>query len=539
MTFSQTAEDGLVMPLSQNVNAAQKDSVSIYYHGVPLGGGFGSFISTTHDVNTPVMWTLSEPYGAKDWWPCKNGNDDKADSIEIIITNPMGYVASSNGVVLKEWDEGGKHITWYKHRYPISSYLVAFAVTDFRVIRDSVLVGNKQLPFISYAFPEDEAYFRDESIYAKQAMTVYSNLFGDYPFINEKYGHTQFKWGGGMEHQTNSFVVSMGIHLTVHELGHQWFGDKITCGSWQDLWLNEGFASYLEWLYVEQYYADYAISDREYYRSYVSSLPDGSVFIVDTANISRLFSNRLTYTKGAFVAHMLRWKLGDSTFFRGMKQYLNDPALKYNYARTADLKRNLEQVSGKNLDKFFQQWVYGEGYPSYAVSWTANKNNWIKIKLNQTTSHASVSFYEMPVPLLFKSGSKDTTIVLDNTINEQEFWVNIGFVPDTVIFDPQVWLLSAKNSITKIPANAGSSDDIKLFPNPAPFELNISLKNPLDKNVSIQLYNSIGQLLISKQIETPGKDELIQIPTTALPRGVYWVRIRNEKGLNLVKKIMH
>src|SRR6478609_1850439 len=98
ITFSQTADDGLVMPLGQNLNAGQKDSLSIYYHGVPVGGGFGSFISTTHAVNTPVMWTLSEPYGAKDWWPCKNGNDDKADSIEIIVTNPIGYIASSNGV---------------------------------------------------------------------------------------------------------------------------------------------------------------------------------------------------------------------------------------------------------------------------------------------------------------------------------------------------------------------------------------------------------------------------------------------------------
>ena len=119
--------------------------------------------------------------------------------------------------------------------------------------------------------------------------------------------------------------------------------------------------------------------------------------------------------------------------------------------------------SSTNLDKFFQQWVYGEGYPSYVVSWSQNKNNWMKVKLSQTSSHASVSFYEMPVPIQFKSTSKDTTIIFDHSINGQEFWVNIGFVPDTVVFDPQVWLLSAKNSITKIHIIDKNITDIYIY----------------------------------------------------------------------------
>jgi aminopeptidase N len=224
------------------VNAGVLDSVSVYYQGVPPNTGFGSFIQDQH-AGVPVMWSLSEPYGARDWWPCKNGLDDKADSIDIIVTAPAQYKAASNGLLQSETliAGGTKKTTHWKHRYPIASYLMCFAVTNYTVFNNSVQLGSINLPMQTYCYPESLVAFQAGTQNVLDALQLFHATFGDYPFIKEKYGHVQFGWGGGMEHQTSTFIVAANENLVAHELGHQWFGDKITCGSWEDIWLNEGF----------------------------------------------------------------------------------------------------------------------------------------------------------------------------------------------------------------------------------------------------------------------------------------------------------
>ena len=166
-----------------------------------------------------------------------------------------------------------------------------------------------------------------------------------------------------MEHQTNSFIVSPNENLMAHELAHQWFGDKITCGSWQDIWLNEGFATYLSYFYFEKGDPAGHLNRLKNLSNAITSVPGGSVWVEDTTNVGRIFSSRLSYNKGAYLVHMLRWVLGDTSFFRGVRQYMNDPKLAYGFAITEDLKRNLEQVSGKDLTEFFNDWFKGQGHP--------------------------------------------------------------------------------------------------------------------------------------------------------------------------------
>jgi aminopeptidase N len=337
----QHTNDVLQVNLNNVANVGLLDSFSVYYHGVPASTGFGSFIQSSH-AGIPVMWTLSEPYGSRDWWPCKNGLDDKADSIDVIITHPAIYKAASNGLLQSEISSGMQTITHWKHRYPIASYLICFAVTNYSVFNNSVLLGNVSLPMQTYCYPESLALFQSNTPVVLSSMQYFHKTFGDYPFLKEKYGHVQFGWGGGMEHQTSTFITTPEESLMAHELGHQWFGDKVTCAAWKDIWLNEGFATHLASMYMEQKYPGNVKANRIFEINNITSLPNGSVLVDDTTNVNRIFSARLTYLKGSHLLYMLRWILGDSVFLKAIKNYHNDPALQYGFVKTDDLKYHLE-----------------------------------------------------------------------------------------------------------------------------------------------------------------------------------------------------
>jgi aminopeptidase N len=537
ISFVHSANHALTLQLPQTLNASIKDSVTIFYQGVPVDDGFGSFVTYEID-NSPVLWTLSEPYGAKDWWPCKNGNDDKSDSIDIEITYPQAYTSSSNGILTSELINGGRKISYWKHRYPIASYLVAIAVADYAVDNDSVQLASRMMPVKMYAYPSYVSYFKPATALTKNCLQRFSALFGEYPFSKESYSNTQFLWGGGMEHQTNSFITTNGNHLVSHELGHQWFGDRVTCGSWQDIWLNEGFATYMQFIYIQNFEPWQQLAHLSFCKDIITSMPGGALKIPDTTNINLMFDNRITYTKGSYVVHMIRWRLGDSLFFQAIRHYLSDPKITYGFARTADLQRNLEEVSGQSFTEFFKDWYEGEGFPSYHLGWTVNNNNWIKINLNQTTSHPSVSFFEMPVPVLLRQGSRDTTIVLNHTINNQDFWINPGFIPDEVIIDPELWLLSANNTVEKISPATVDNDQVQVFPNPVKDNLHLSFANPTGKKLQVRIINGAGQLVYSHEYEMPGRDENIEIPFRALSKGVYWLQVNSDNGVKVTKKVL-
>jgi disulfide bond formation protein DsbB len=445
------AGDALTITLQNSVSAGTKDSVTISYEGTPPAAN-AAFVVATHGPSaTPVIWTLSEPYGSRDWWPCKNGLDDKADSVDIYITHPATYKAASNGLLKSETPvAGSKTRTHWKHRYAIASYLVAIAVTNYNVLDNSVLIGSTNVPFKTYCYPESQVTFQNGVQNALNAMVQFSNLFGDYPFKNEKYGHVQFGWGGGMEHQTCSFMVNMSETLIAHELGHQWFGDKVTCGSWQDIWLNEGFATHLASIYAEAKYPGNTKTTRTNEINTITSQPGGSVWVDNVNDVNRIFSNRLSYLKGSHLLYMLRWIMGDATFFTAVNNYINDPALAYGYVTTANLKSHLEAASGKDLTYFFNQWFTGQGYPSYQVEWYPLGNS-VQMKLSQTQSHASVSFFQLPIPLLFRNANtnQEKLVVLNHTSNGQFFVDNLGFEATEVIFDPDVWLITRNNTLTK------------------------------------------------------------------------------------------
>lgn len=534
----QHSNNSLSIDFAATINSGTLDSISIFYKGVPPNTGFGSFINTTH-AGVPVMWSLSEPYGSRDWWPCKNGLDDKADSIDIIVTTPAQYKAASNGLLQSETllAGGTKKVTYWKHRYPIASYLVCFAVTNYSVFNNSVLLGNSNLPMQTYCYPESLASFQAGTQNVLDALQLFHNNFGDYPFIKEKYGHVQFSWGGGMEHQTASFMVSLNESLVAHELGHQWFGDKITCASWTDIWLNEGFATYLAAFYMENKYPANTLNNRKAVVNNITSATNGSVWVDDTTNVGRIFSGRLSYNKGSYLLYMLRWKLGDAVFLNALRQYQKDAKLAYGFATTDDLKRNLEEVSGQNLTEFFKDWFKGQGYPTYNVEWTQMGSSYVKIKMNQTTSHASVDFFELPVALKFKNATQEKTIVVDNKINGEIFLKNIGFVADTVLIDPEYWLVTKNNITAKVPDASTGQNIIQIFPNPVKDHFTIYMHKMVASTANINLYNAAGQLVYTKNISLINGSEFIEVPSRHLPAGTYFLRI-NAGDFKFVKKLL-
>jgi aminopeptidase N len=529
IVFTQSGDYGLTVNLPAPLNAGTLDSLSIAYHGVPPSGGFGSFIKSDHN-GTPVIWTLSEPFGAQDWWPCKNGLTDKVDSIDVLVTTPSIYRAASNGILLTETIFGTNTIYHWKHQYDIAPYLIAIAVTNYAQFTHIVPLRNgTPMPMLNYVYPENLEDAKTGTADLIQVLQFYDSLLVTYPFFMEKYGHAQFGWGGGMEHQTMSFVIKYTWELLGHELAHQWFGDMVTCGSWEDIWLNEGFATFVEGLTRERFKPDEWWTWRSERLINITSDLGGSVWVDDTTKVNRIFNGRLSYNKGAYLLHMLRWKLGDDVFFGALRSYLNDR--RFQFARTAHLKAQLEQTSGEDLTEFFKDWFYGQGFPSYNVSWHGSGDS-IFIKVLQKTSHESVEFFEMPLPVtIYGKDGQSTSLRLDHTSNGQVFERELPFKADSVAFDPDLWLLSSSNVVIKDNV-FNAFQPVFLSPNPAREEIRVEINDLLysDARFDWTIYDMAGRLVKTGKFPDGG----YTISLRSLPAGGYRLEMVDETGKKAV-----
>lgn len=524
----------ITIPLGGTIPEGALDSVTVYYHGNPTTSGFGSFGNEIHS-GAPAMWTLSEPYGASDWWPSKNDLTDKIDSIDVFVVTPKGNHVASNGLLVSETPYGANSVlAHWKHRYPIVSYLVAIASTNYARFTDYYRTGTDSLAVLNYVYPEDSAELRYGASTVLPSLALFEKLFSPYPFHDEKYGHAQFGWGGGMEHQTMTFLGKGAFNsgTIAHELAHQWFGDMITCGSWHDIWLNEGFATYCAALRDEVYDPGYWPVWKKNTISYICSSNGGSVYCDDTTSVDRIFSGRLSYSKGAMLLHMLRWVLGDDHFFKGMKSYVSDPKLMHGFALTSDFKAHMEAASGHDLTGFFSDWYTGQGFPSYMIKVEPIKDQMlqeqsISVTIYQSQSHASVSFFELPVPIQFFGKGRDTTIVFNHTFSGEIFFINPGFSIDSMKFDPELWLVSAKNNITLGINDLPAGKEIKLRPNPASDLLYV--QHNLGKINSLEILNLEGKqesIRIKKEEENH-----FEINTQMLSPGMYLLRITYKEGI--------
>jgi aminopeptidase N len=525
LTFTQTATE-LQINLPSTQAAGVSETLEISYSGAPSTSGFGSFIKSTHGT-TPIIWTLSEPFGAMNWWPCKQDLNDKINSIDVYITAPQQYVSVSNGIEPEPpVINGSNKTTHFRHNYPIPAYLICVAVTNYAVYNQVGGAIPNQYPIVNYIYPENfTPTIQNQLLQTPLILNFFENLLEIYPFYKEKYGHAQFGWGGGMEHTTVSFMGSFQRDLIAHEMAHQWFGDKITCGSWKDIWLNEGFATYFASMVIENFDGQAAFTnDKNNMINYITSASNGAVYLTDAeaTDVNRIFNQRLSYSKGAMVLNMLRLKLGDTKFFQGIKNYLADSNLAFKYAVTANFQSHLEAVYGSSLTEFFSDWVYNQGYPTYTIAVQNNFNGTVFFRVNQSQSDPSVRFFEMPVPLrVFGSGGEQLDLVLNNTSNGETFVKNVPFVVTSIVFDPKKDLISKNNSISLATENF-KLKTVTLYPNPTKNKITLQLPDGITVEKAL-FYNALSQKVKETTTDTSWD-------VGAFSEGVYFMKIFTNEG---------
>ena len=455
------------------VNTGTLDSVTINYKGIPPSAS-GQAVGFQRDVdgaNNNYIYTLSESYEDKDWWPCKADMQDKIDSIDINVTVPNNFWVAANGIMIDSAINGGNRSFKFKHRYPIASYLVALGIAKYKRFNlGNLNVGTKNVPFILNFFSGKSAALENNILGVmndnKAVFDTFNVLYGDYPYANEKTGFYEFGFGGGMEHQTFSGVDGNSLQdnsTLAHELGHQWWGDKVTFATWKDLWLAEGFATYGEVLaseFVPALGTNWVTMLRGY-KTAARNNTSTAIYLSDISNSDAVWkSNNVSavYDRGCMVASMLRALLGNEKYFTACKYYLNDTAIAYKSATTSDLQRHMQAQFGENMSNFFNEWIYKKGSPRYTINW-GNVAKKINIKLSQTvvssgTVGTASTFFPMPVVLKIQDtiNGLDTTVVIyhkaidtlifsgkgigsfviGNTISYQ-----LSFTPNKILFDPQ------------------------------------------------------------------------------------------------------
>ena len=516
--------DLLTITLPNSLVLNTLDSVTVIYKGTPADHGFGSFTKDYHN-GQPIVWTLSEPYGARDWWPCKQDLSDKIDSIDVWVTAPTGNKVASNGVLISETElsQTGQVLVHWQHKHAVASYLIAIAVTNYAEYSDFVdMPDGSRLEILNYVYPEDLTLAKAQTPNLIPIIELYNNLFMPYPFANEKYGHAQFGWGGGMEHQTMSFMGDFSKMLMGHELAHQWFGNYITCGSWSHIWLNEGFATYLEGITCEHGLGDQAWDEWLHQKvNYVLSLPEGALFVSDTGSVGRVFSGRLSYAKGAMVLHMLRKQVGDDYFFASVKHYLADEKLANGYAYTKDLQAHFEIISGRDLTDYFADWVYGQGYPTFRLQWKPN-NEGVEVRLSQSSSHSSVDFFEMRIPVRVYGSTQMADIYLEHTENGQVFSVPLSFIPKELVLVPERDML-VRGTVVSIDNEQTEMDKLRFGPNP--FKENLAIYNDSDTIFdTLEIINTAGKPV--RQYGSLAKNSSIHLNLPELSVGVYLLRVK-------------
>lgn len=438
--------------LDHEYNEGDEMTVEVFYRGTPGSSGFGSFEFSNH-LATPWVWSLSEPYGAKDWWPCNDHPSDKADSTDMFATVDTAFKVGSNGKLMSIVDNGnGTHTYHWHESYPISTYLISVAITNYAAFSNWFKYSpTDSMEVLNYVLPEHLASAQSQLPVVVDELRIYSDLFGLYPFITEKYGHSEFGWGGGMEHQTMTSLGGFSASLTAHELAHQWFGDMITCRTWPHVWLNEGFATFCEHLFECAEYGEASYWSGINANMSSAKGASGSTYIADSGSVGSLFDWNRVYAKGSVILHMLRHVIGDTAFFHSMRNYANDPRFRFGTATTEDFQGVCEATSGQSLGYFFSEWVYGLRYPHYYVGWSADSTSGgylVSIGVNQTTGTTTPSYFTMPVDIRLRAPGMDTTVTVFNNAQTQTFAVTVPARPLSVQLDPGGWIMKDVDTLS-------------------------------------------------------------------------------------------
>lgn len=522
--------------LSVNSNLA----IKIFYHGdasVTGAGAIGDGFSngTSPSWGNSVTWSLSEPYSAYEWFPCKQFLQDKADSAWVYVTTDASNKVGSNGI-LQGVDTGLSNnkvrYRWVTN-YIIDYYLISVAVAkyvDYTIYAHPAALINDSIQVVNYVYnnPSTLNAFKSSIDSIPMVIEYFSDLFGLYPFYGEKYGHSMAPIGGGMEHQTMTTLGNLGsFSVNSHELMHQWFGDHVTCKTWSNIFINEGFASYGEYLAYDKFRSHQAAQTKMTgVHDNVLQDPNAMVYFTDTTDVNRIFDSRLTYDKGSAVIHTLRFVMGDSLFFSGLKTFQTNYS--FSTGSIDDLKADLQASSGLNLNDYFNQWLYGEGYPIFSGEYFSSPTT-LYLKTSQTTSSTFTPLFKTPLEIKCTSTSGDTIIKVMIDQNTNLFAIPMAKNITNIEFDPNNWLLNKVGTINQNPDLVAVSseeiqlqNDIKIYPNPTENILNIDATGIAGNLI---LRDIQGRIILQKAMSSK-----CSISLESVQRGIYQLEIQTKYG---------
>lgn len=432
------SDDVLRVALPEPLDRGRAATLQITYGGHARRSGLIGATGVNWHANgaTPVIHTFAQPYGARVWWPCNDRPDDKA-LVTLRVTVPEDLDVASNGLETERADNGdGTATSVWISRYPVPTYLVVVHVSDF-VYSESTYTGTDgtTMPVGLWAMPAVAAQAEADLAVTVPQIEVMADRWGEYPFIEEKYGNATVFFGGGMEHQTMTTLAVDRVGdpwmewLNVHELGHQWWGDWVTMDDWRHIWLNEGFATHTEWLWAEHLgpdvLAQYLLD--EDWRGWFS----GPVFDNPVP-----FSWTI-YAKGSWVAWMLRHVVGDDAFFAAMASYraANAGAT----GTTDELEDAMEAAAGMELDWFFDQWVYGAYRPRYVYDWSSAGNT-LQLTVRQVQRNTGLFRMPMTVRATTAVGPEDHRVWIE-AVPEQTIEIALSGAVDNVELNPDSGVL--------------------------------------------------------------------------------------------------
>jgi methionine-rich copper-binding protein CopC len=428
--------------LDRPYNVGEVFELYVQYGGQPPTFQGRSALTFRTRNGAAEAYTFSEPWFAFGWWPAKDDLTDKTTA-DLWFTVPAGMVVGSNGLLQGVDNLAGDRLRYrWRSTYPAADYLYSLVATNFHVFGGTWTYGDYSMPLQFFIYPEDDTPQNQQGwLDIGVALTTFSDMFGVYPFVNEKYGMGEWPVGGAMEHQTLTSIFGFFSlnWIVVHELAHQWWGDNVTCATWHDTWLNEGFATYCEALWYENMPGSPGEPWLHMYMSYIRpSNQAGTVYCYDITDPYAMFSEA-AYLKGAWVLHMLRHVVGDADFYAILAAYR--AAYQGSSATTDDFRAVCESVTGRDLFWFFAQWVYSDVIPNYNYGWrqlVLDERRYVELMIQHDEWPTTI----MPIDIQITQGANSTTYVVWNDSGYEHFLIPVN--SDSVAslaFDPTPWIL--------------------------------------------------------------------------------------------------
>jgi aminopeptidase N len=529
MAFGQFG-DSLVVTLSPPAGPSDEVELVITYSGTPFHeswGGFWFHPYVTYQMGVGVY--QDDPSMGKCMFPCVDHPSDKAGfSFSVTVPDTLYAVANGDSTGVTQNGDGTLTYHWVQP-LPMSTYLAAISVADYEVLHDD---DDPRLYYYVYSWDVEDAVGSFQNV--DLMMARLESLYGQYPW-DCKFSYVQTP-KGDMEHQSAVFHIASAINgntnydwLLAHEMTHQWWGDCVTEAEWSDVWLSEGFATFGEPLWMETYgwseYMDYMVSD--IMKPYLNS---GEVFPLASPSTPQQYWSYTTYQKGAAVLHMLRRLMGDAPFFQALNEYFDE--FQFGLATSNDLMEHLENHYG-DLTWFFDQWVYGYGYPVYDISYQYSPGQ-VQITVHQSQEFGT--FFEMPLEFLLEGGGQDTLVTMWNDVQDQTAIFQTSFDPSSATFDPSVKVLcNMVLGVDERPSPPpGGTSTLWVYPNPSSGIASIDWQGTESLPLDVALYDVSGRLVHS-QVLDPGNRAFT---LGALPSGTYFLEARAPGNLRQVSRLL-